>query len=429
MPSPTPSFRIRPRRHQRGDGGWRVEFAIEAGSRGQLVTYDFPASLGEPLTDDAVVPIGLFAAMAHRLPFVVENPVDESLAEEAGLLMDLASEWWAGDLAPVPLHLPVRTASPSRPDRGKAAFFTGGIDSWFTLSAHRHEISHLLYVHGFDVPGQTPDERARVGQRVREAAAAWGFALHEIHTDHRESGEELVGNFKFSHGAMLGAVALMLAGSFDTVFVASSNRYSQMFSHGSTWMLDPFWSTADVRIRYDGAGKWRSQKAFDFATRFPELLPHLIVCWDGYLQGKNCGRCEKCLRTMMVLHFAGIDDLSPAFQHPLDPEAVAAIRFDGAWMHDIYTSTLGIGKSRRPDSPVLPALESCLRENKARFLLARLADCADMPVPVDIAAKLLRGIREPLWRHWSSHARDWLGRRARAVIGSDPTRAVRALWS
>jgi hypothetical protein len=422
-------FRILPRRHQREDGGWRVEFSIEAGSRRQLVTYDFPASLGEPLTDDAVVPMGLFAAMAHRLPFKVENPIDELLAENAATAMDLASEWWARALAPVPLDFPIRAAAPTPSNRGKAAFFTGGVDSWDTLFAHETEISHLIYVHGFDVPGQTPDEQAMVGRRVREAAAARGFALHEIHTNHRESGEELVGNFEFSHGAMLAAVGLMLAETIDIVFVASSNRYSQMFPHGSTWMLDPLWSTSQVRIRYDGAEKWRSLKAFELATKHPELLPHVIVCWDGYLQGKNCGQCEKCLRTMMAMHFAGIEDLSPAFQRHLDPSAIEAIRFTGPWMYDIYGSNLEIGRTHRPDSPILPALESCLRENKARLLLARLAEATTTSIEAPDCPKLLRGIRDPLWQHWSSHARRWLERRTRDALDSDPARAVRTLWS
>ncbi|MFM7182674.1 MAG: hypothetical protein ACKO2G_14580 [Verrucomicrobiales bacterium] len=118
MDSPPLTFRILPRRQQRDDGGWRVEFDIRAGERQQLVTYDFPAALGEPETDDAVVPVGLFAAMAHRLPFVVENPVDERLAEDAIIAMDLAGEWWSEALAAVPLDFPIRPATTPVPGRG-----------------------------------------------------------------------------------------------------------------------------------------------------------------------------------------------------------------------------------------------------------------------------------------------------------------------
>ena len=52
MSASTPAFRIFPRRFQREDGGWRVEFDLRAGERNQLVNYDFPTSLGEPETDD-----------------------------------------------------------------------------------------------------------------------------------------------------------------------------------------------------------------------------------------------------------------------------------------------------------------------------------------------------------------------------------------
>ncbi|MFM7182675.1 MAG: hypothetical protein ACKO2G_14585 [Verrucomicrobiales bacterium] len=252
---------------------------------------------------------------------------------------------------------------------------------------HEKEITHLIYVHGFDVPGQTKEEEALVGRRVREAAAARGFTLHEIHTDHREAGEELVGDFKFSHGAMLAAVGLMLTRTIDTVYIASSNQYCQMFPHGSTWMLDPLWTTNHVQIRYDGAQRCRAGKALDLARGHPDLLPHLIVCRDGYLKGKNCGHCEKCLRTMLAVHFAGIDDLSPAFDRDLDRSAVAETRFSGTWISDIYQKTLEIGKTHRPDSPFLPALENCLLEKNTRLLLARLAETGDAAIESAPASK------------------------------------------
>ena len=428
MPHPDSTFRILPRRSQRADGGWHVDLEIQAGARHQCVSYDFPAALGEPETDDAVVPMGLFAAMAHGLPFVAENPVDARLAEEALVAMDIAAEWWPDALAPVPVDLPVRADMPVPPDRGRAAFFTGGMDSWHTLLNHEHKISHLIYVHGFDMPGRSAEDQALVGRRVREAAAARGFALQEIHTNHREQGEHLVGDFKFSHGAMLAAVGLMLGKSIDGVYIAASDNYIDMVPWGSMWFLDPLWTTGKVQILYDGADTWRSDKAHVFA-RHPDLLAHLVVCWDGYVHGKNCGHCEKCLRTMLALHFAGIDDLSPAFAQALDPMAIATMRLTSDWRIANYAKSLKLAREHRPDSPILPAFESCVRENKARVLLRELADLGDIPIEPSPGAKLLRGLRDPLWNLWSATARDWLGRRLGAVVHSNPTRAQRVLWS
>lgn len=113
-----PDFRVLPCRHQRADGAWRVDFDIRARDARQIVTYDFPASSGEPETDGAVVPIGLFAEMGHRLPFAVEKPIDERLAEDARIAMDPAAESWARDLVAVPLHLPIRSTTPARPGGG-----------------------------------------------------------------------------------------------------------------------------------------------------------------------------------------------------------------------------------------------------------------------------------------------------------------------
>src|SRR5262249_59102310 len=49
----------------------------------------------------------------------------------------------------------------------------------------------------------------------------------------------------------------------------------------------------------------------------------LRVCWENPDGAYNCGRCEKCLRTMINLLIAGALDRCPTFPLPLDPVRVA----------------------------------------------------------------------------------------------------------
>jgi hypothetical protein len=49
------------------------------------------------------------------------------------------------------------------------------------------------------------------------------------------------------------------------------------------------------------------------------------VCWEGVDQGRNCGVCEKCIRTKLNFLAAGIE--SPeCFQEPLTIEDVHSLR-------------------------------------------------------------------------------------------------------
>lgn len=57
-------------------------------------------------------------------------------------------------------------------------------------------------------------------------------------------------------------------------------------------------------------------------AREPLALRHLRVCWEKDEGTYNCGRCEKCLRTMTSLHALGVLAECETFPRVLDPQAV-----------------------------------------------------------------------------------------------------------
>src|SRR4029078_454714 len=87
---------------------------------------------------------------------------------------------------------------------------------------------------------------------------------------------------------------------------ASDDARSGLGPWGSHPLLDPLFGTSALRFVHDGLGASRARKARP--TRPTELARrHLFVC-DNPNPGDplpNCGRCEKCLRTMTELLFAG----------------------------------------------------------------------------------------------------------------------------
>ena len=80
-------------------------------------------------------------------------------------------------------------------------------------------------------------------------------------------------------------------------------------------MLDPLYSSTDLRIRHEGFLHTRLSKAKLLAD-WDVALQNLRVCnkfklyRDGVL---NCCSCEKCIRTMMELMVLGVLDKSGAF--------------------------------------------------------------------------------------------------------------------
>ncbi len=56
---------------------------------------------------------------------------------------------------------------PSDLASGIACFFSGGVDSFYTLLKHREEITHIIFVHGFDIALEDHSLRAQASRMAR----------------------------------------------------------------------------------------------------------------------------------------------------------------------------------------------------------------------------------------------------------------------
>lgn len=61
-------------------------------------------------------------------------------------------------------------------------------------------------------------------------------------------------------------------------------------------------------IRSTGASWSRTEKAREIATN-PLVLKHLRVCFERPELGRNCGQCEKCIRTRVNFHANGVGEV------------------------------------------------------------------------------------------------------------------------
>ncbi len=212
------------------------------------------------------------------------------------------------------------------PVRGSACFFTGGIDSFYTLLKRRDELTALIFVHGFDVSLTNAALLDTISAAMRQVASAFGKPLIEVKTNLREFSDRYV-SWEYYHGAALASVALLLSSRFSRVYVASTRSYAGLVPMGSHPLLDPLWSTEHTTIVHDGCEAARVEKVAAVA-RCDLVLRTLRVCWENPAGAYNCGRCEKCLRTMVDLRIAGVLDRCTTFARPLDLRAVSRLPVD-----------------------------------------------------------------------------------------------------
>jgi hypothetical protein len=282
---------------------------------------------------EALLALALLPAMRRGEPLEIDGPVSGRLLDGAEVVQDVLCTWDAALRPRDPWYRRVPVVAERRdrrrygPGRGTAAFFTGGVDSFFTAVRHRDQLSALVYVHGFDVGLDAGPLRAEVSRRLGDAAEGLGLPLVEVETDLRRLGNRSGVPWDDHHGAALAAVALLLAPHFGRVLVPATHTYAHLEGLGSHPLLDPLWSTEDVDVVHDGAHASRADKIRLLAD-VPGARRHLRPCWENPGGSYACGRCEKCVRTGVAVRLAGAEGRFATVRPP-SLRDVAGVRVTG----------------------------------------------------------------------------------------------------
>jgi hypothetical protein len=116
-------------------------------------------------------------------------------------------------------------------------------------------------------------------------------------------------------GAVYASVAHALSNRLTTASISSTYDIVHMNQLGSHPLLDPNYSSANLRVRHDGVTMSRLDK-LRLIVEWDAGLQHLRVCnsVSHYREETiNCGQCEKCVRTMLGLAALGALHKTKAF--------------------------------------------------------------------------------------------------------------------
>lgn len=220
-------------------------------------------------------------------------------------------------------------SSPRTPERA-GFFFSGGIDAFATLRANRlnfplehpWSIKDGLLVYGLEL--DEPQAFEHVKHSLSDAAHDAGITFIPVYTNvylnyRKEDAKNKFGFWgdKFE-GAVLSAVAHAFSQRLTVVSIAGSFDIPNLHPHGSHPLLDPNYSTSDLRIRHDGIELSRFAK-IKLIADWDVALQYVRVCnmYKRYRKDRlNCGRCEKCIRTMLSFLALGILEHNRAFPKP-----------------------------------------------------------------------------------------------------------------
>lgn len=291
--------------------------SIRTGQDADEVWFRTAGQLCCPVADP-LVPLLLFPAMRLGLPLTVDGPVSSGLLRCAERVQQVKSVW---DISIG--EVPVRAAEIASCRVGGSAvgcFFSGGVDSFYTLQRHRPEVTHLIFVHGFDIPLRRTAFRERVSAELHRLARELELELVEVETNLRDYSDRYVGWDDY-HGAAMAAVAHFLSPGFGKIYFPATYAYAFLSAYGSHPGLDPLWSTESLEIVHDGCEANRFEK-IQALTDWEFAIRNLRVCWQCVEGRLNCGRCRKCLWTMAFLRACGALERAETFGAPLDLDAL-----------------------------------------------------------------------------------------------------------
>lgn len=214
---------------------------------------------------------------------------------------------------------------------GAAAFFSGGVDAFHTLTCHAKEKPTLITLWGADIKLGDTLGWQRVEALLKDTAAAFETDYVTIRSGFRgflnegvlsekvaHSGDGWWHGFQHGLGIIAHAAPVAYLLGKKTVYIASSHTAGDIanLTCASDPTIDNYIRFCGCQVSHDGYDFTRQAKLHHI-TRFSKETGKKIplrVCWES-AGGSNCCHCEKCFRTILGIYAEGFDPREFGFEY------------------------------------------------------------------------------------------------------------------
>lgn len=303
------------------------------------------------LADPAVIGLTVPAMHAGE-PVTVGGSVTDELAHNITHGYQRILEACIPGLRQVPLEI-ANLIPATDPAPGVGTGFSGGIDSFAVLAEHFYQpvakdlrLTHLALFNVGGLGGGEPGNRRfrRMGSLLAPAAERIGlpFILIDSNLD------DFYGfaGFMQTHGPRNLSAAWLLQSGIGRFYFASSGPFEgiEVGRTHSTSFSDPIsmplMGTGRFRPVVHGSQYTRVEKTL-IVAEIEESHESLNVCTSFSADGRNCSRCNKCLRTELTLELTGnLGAYDRAFSLEVYRGVRQAYIDEVAWSHHRYSAEI-----------------------------------------------------------------------------------------
>ncbi len=210
----------------------KVETAPEEYSE---LFYRLPEEFTQSLlvSADPFIAALLIPSMQLGETLTVNAPAAPRLLRALPKIMAFYNDW-GPQYKVIEVRTPKERQESNSISKANALFFSGGVDSFYALTklteqtAEKNHLSHLIFVHGFDIKLNDNILFDRSYAAVKDIASYYGKKLVLVSTNVRAITDKYVG-WDNCYGSVMASVALCFNGFFDHVYIASDLAPDESF--------------------------------------------------------------------------------------------------------------------------------------------------------------------------------------------------------
>lgn len=323
-------------KHEGGQYRIQAEVEFETRNAREVIFFSVPAEQAHwirPEPNAFMVGTAMAAMWNGETRLEIEGGIDPQLATRLTLAMRLMTHWHKSPLHPIKIQAavapqPMRDTAQST----TALFLSGGVDSlaalYWNISQYPPDdprrVGVAFFVHGLDVGDPNKMDRPDVWELGIQTLSALCQELRVELVTIKVNLRNLAKNWRFyakwQFASLLAAIAHTASSRIHRCIITPDNvlEYIQ-HPHGSHPWLNSYFGADFLEIITGDMEQFSRLERIRILSKWPAALNSIRVCWDigavpaGHL---NCGRCAKCVRTMLEILVC--DKLAQSTAFPLN---------------------------------------------------------------------------------------------------------------
>jgi 7-cyano-7-deazaguanine synthase in queuosine biosynthesis len=388
------------------ENGWFVASAsVTIDGKSYQLKYkvsEGPLAKGsEPFLAAALLP-----AMKVAQPMQISGTVSPKLLTATQTIQEIFHKWFPSEFQKIQVQTEPDLQDAVSHGTEVGAFFSGGVDSFYTFLKHQDEITKIILIHGFN-RYYSDALRLKVTKHIRWVARELGKPLIEVETNVRQLSDQYADYTDHYVGSMLASVGLLLSPQFRKIYIPATNSYEYLEPEGTHPILDPLWSTEYLTFEHDGCEAYRVEKIARIAQS-DIALRSLRVCFENRDDAFNCGRCEKCIRTMVGLKAAGALERCTTFNEKLDIKAVSSLKIRHHGKIPYVEENLRALENSGKHPDLAEALRICIKDYRHDQLLSNLNENLNEFLASIQGVRFMSARKNTIFRSLCQAERNWL---------------------